>query len=598
MVASGPIGSVSATPGDEVFSAYEQETLDLVLDSRDGVVDPKPAGKRIIGIDVEVLDVIEDRDPAPNFLNWFHANSKDYVIRRELLFRRGQRYDPALARESERNLRALRQQSLVIIAPLKTDQPGAVRVLVIAKDIWSLRLNSDYRIQGNQLEYLLLQPSEENLAGTHRRLLGQFIYEPDTLAFGGKAHEPRLAGSRHIAMLDANVFVNHGTGEVEGSFGGFQYGLPLYSTRQRWSWGAVATWHREVTRRFIGVNQATFDRDPSDDVNDGIPYQWDSEIIAGRVSATRSFGRDVKHDVTFGAEAERGVFRPPDLSAYDPAAVRDFVQREVPISDTRNGPFVQYHFYRNDFVSLLDVETLSLQESYVIGPELYLRFYPVAEIFGSTRNFFGYRAALAFTQPVGNGFGRAYVAATVEAEPTGDRIYDTRYQTGLRFVFPKFMLGRMVYDGALIVRGDNFSNLSQTLGGEGRLRGYASGLYNGENLVSSNLEFRTRPLSLWTVQVGGALFYDLGDAFDEAGQLRLKEGAGFGLRVLFPQLERTVMRVDWGFALTENRCERGDGSYACDPSLPTTVFDGLILTFRQAFAVPKPSSTGVLISAK
>ena len=587
-----------ATPADEEYSEYEQETLDLVLERRGATLEPRPAGKRIVAIDVEVLDVIEDRDPAPNFLNWFHANSRDYVIRRELLFRRGERYDPSLAQESERNIRAIRQESLVIIAPLASSEPDTVRVLVIAKDIWSLRLNSDYRFQGGALEYLMLQPSEENLFGTHRRVIAQFVYEPDTLAFGGKAYEPRLAGSRHLAALDGNVIVNHTTGDIEGSFGDFQYGLPLYSTRQKWSWGAVASWHHEVSRRFIGTTQATFDRDPDDEVIDGIPYEWNSEVIAGRVSATRSYGLDVKNDVTFGAEAQRGVFRAPDLSAYDPAAAAAFVDSELPVSDTRNGPFVQYHLYLNDFASLLDVETMSLQESYVLGPELYLRFYPVAEVFGSTRNFFGYRATLAYTQKVGDGLGRAYVSGTLEAEPTGETIYDSLFQTGLRFASPRFVVGRLIYDGTLAYRGHNFSNGFVTLGGDGRLRGYPSGLFIGDNLLGSNVEFRSRAFSLWTVQVGGALFYDVADAFDELGQLRMKQGAGFGLRVLFPQLGRTVMRVDWGFALTENRCLRADQSLACNPGLPTSPFDGLILTFRQAFAVPRPTATGVRITSR
>jgi hypothetical protein len=589
---------LSATPADEDYSDYEQETLDLVLEGRGGTLDSQPAGKRIVAIEVEVLDVIEQRDPAPNFLNWFHANSRDYVIRRELLFEKGEGYDQQLAQESERNIRALRQQSLVIIAPLATGESDTVKVLVIAKDIWSLRLNSDYRIQGGALEYLLLQPSEENLVGTHRRVLAQFVYEPDTLAIGGKIYEPRIAGSRTLAAVDGNVIVNHATGEVEGSFGDVQYGLPLYSTRQKWSWGAVASWHSEVSRRFIGTTQATFDRDPADDVDDGIPYQWDSEVIAGRFSATRSYGSNVKSDISFGAEAERSVFRTADLSAYDPAAVDAFVDSELPISDTRNGPFVQYHMYLNSFASLLDVETMSLQESYVLGPELYLRFYPVAEVFGSTRNFFGYRATLAYTAKVGDGLGRVYGSGTLEAEPTGESIYDSLMQTGWRFVSPRFVIGRLVHDGTLAYRRHNFSNGFVSLGGDTRLRGYASGLFIGDHLLASNLEFRSRALSLWTVQVGGALFYDVGDAFDSFGQLRVKQGAGFGLRVLFPQLERTVMRVDWGFALTEDRCLRADQSFACNPGLPTSPFDGLILTFRQAFAVPRPTSAGVQITSK
>jgi len=107
----------------------------------------------------------------------------------------------------------------------------------------------------------------------------------------------------------------------------------------------------------------------------------------------------------------------------------------------------------------------------------------------------------------------------------------------------------------------------------------------GENMLASNLEFRSRTFSLWTVQVAGALFYDVGDVFDSFDEVEPKQGAGFGLRVQFPQLGRTVMRVDWGFALTP---EASTGN----------AFEGLVLTFRQAFSVPRLSGTGVRLRDK
>jgi hypothetical protein len=52
------------------------------------------------------------------------------------------------------------------------------------------------------------------------------------------------------------------------------------------------------------------------------------------------------------------------------------------------------------------------------------------------------------------------------------------------------------------------------------------------------------------------------------------ESAGFGVRVLFPQFDRVVMRADWGFPLT-----RG--------VVPTGGFPGdIVVTFRQAFPMP------------
>lgn len=573
--------SALADPSNETYSEYEQETIEMALERHAAAIDPDPAGKRVVAIDIDVLDVIEDRDPVPNFLNIFHANTKDYILRREMLFGVGDPYDPRRANESERNMRALRQESLVIVLPLKTNEPDEVRVLVVAKDIWSLRLNSNYRVRAGQLEELLLQPAEENLAGIHRRILGNFLYEPDTITTGARFVDPRLGGSRYAWQVDANVIVNHRTGEAEGTRGFFSYGLPIFSTKQDWAWNATASWNRSVTRRFIGTALAYYDAEATSEI-DGIPFIYDSETIAGTISVTRSFGYDVKHDVTLGVEADRSTFRARDLSSFAPVAADEFRNEIVPFSETRNNPFFLYHLYFNRFTSLTDVETLGLQESYVLGPELFARFYPIAKVFGSTRNVLGYHAAGSYTERMGTGLFRTYLGGTVETqirEEGGMTVSDAQAQVGVRVVTPPFFIGRMVYDGTLLYRPENFTNSLITLGGDGRLRGYPSGLFIGENLVASNLEFRSRPLQLWTVLLAGSLFYDAGDAFDGTN-LAMKHGAGFGLRLLFPQLDRSVMRVDWGFALTP------------DPGV-TSVFDGLVLTFSQAFGVPRPNGRNV-----
>ena len=42
-------------------------------------------------------------------------------------------------------------------------------------------------------------------------------------------------------------------------------------------------------------------------------------------------------------------------------------------------------------------------------------------------------------------------------------------------------------------------------------------------------------------------FYDIGDAVDSFDELHLKHDLGFGLRMLIPQLNWYVLRVDVGF---------------------------------------------------
>src|SRR6185503_10552804 len=124
------------------------------------VIVDDPAGKVIERVDVVVLDVFDEHDPIPDFFNVFHTMSRQGVIRHELLFSEGQRYDSARVDESARNLRLLAAQlGLVIVVPIAGSAPDRVRVLVIVRDIWSLRLNTSFTATEGGLQTLTLQPT-------------------------------------------------------------------------------------------------------------------------------------------------------------------------------------------------------------------------------------------------------------------------------------------------------------------------------------------------------------------------------------------------------------------------------------------------------
>ena len=561
------------------YSDYELETLQTVLRGRTGehesssLLDPAPDGKQVEGVDVVVLNIIEPRDPAPELLNRFHVNTRKVVVARELLVRVGDRYHQRLVDESVRSLRNSRQLSLVMCVALRGRRADTVRLLVIVKDVWSLRLNTNLRIKGGQLEYLFLQPSEENLFGTHRVASGAFSYRPDVITFGGRFIEPRLADSRYRWAADANLIINHSSGQLEGSYGSVQYGVPLYSLRSKWAWGADVFWRSEIYRRYVGVELESFDATATPAV-EAIPYVYDSDTMGGSFTVTRSFGYQVKHDLQFGIRADRNVYRAKDLSGTDPAARQEFIDTVLPVTDTRVGPFLRYHLHLNSFCSLLNIESMGLQEDYRLGPELITQVQPVLSWLGSSRDLINFYTAASQTWRLGDGLLRTYSLAALELDLVGRRISSAELRAGLRMVSPPFGIGRLIIDGALIARPRNYLNLQDSLGGGDRLRGYPSGAFIGKDLLVSNIEFRSRPVRLWTVQADAVAFFDTGDAFDGYAALSPKQGAGFGLRFVFPQLERAVTRIDWGFALTPE-------------DAPASVFDGLVLTFRQAFGVPR-----------
>jgi hypothetical protein len=145
-------------------------------------------------------------------------------------------------------------------------------------------------------------------------------------------------------------------------------------------------------------------------------------------------------------------------------------------------------------------------------------------------------------------------------------------QLNARVVTPRLGFGRVVYDGLLLNHYENYLNDRNTVGGDGRLRGYPPQSFIGKDVVASNVEYRSRPFQVWSVQVGGAVFYDVADAFDGFRDLHLKQSTGLGFRAVFPQAERIVFRADWGVPILS------DGLY-----FPGTFY----ATFGQAFDMPR-----------
>lgn len=570
--ASRPSAALAQAQSQD-YSQLERSVIDEQLARLGLDAEPEPEGKRIEDVRVVTLDVFDHRDPVPDFVNVFHATTRERVIRRELLFETGSPYRGDLAYETARNLRELPQLSIVLVVPVKGSAPNRVRVLVITKDVWSLRLN--WSVSG--LHTLILNPAEENLFGTHTSLGALFIIDPKTYSLGATVSHRRLFGSRIMTSVAASLIRNRDTGDNEGSFGELRYGQPLYSLDTKWSWGTSVLWRHDIGRRYTGLNVSAYDAQvtPQDD---RIPVTYDRDIWYGGYEVVRSFGRRFKLDVSLGIEASRGVFGARDLSQFDPRAAAEFIRVKLPTSDQRISPFVQLHAHRTDFDSLLDVESLGLQEDFRRGHDLLLRMYAASNDLGSTRDLLGAVSVLSYTLPVGDGFVRPLLGSRIELANRGRD--DALFEADLRFVSPRLGFGRFVLDGQVLDRARDYLNREFALGNETRLRGYARSNFQGTNLVVANAELRTTSIDVLSAQVGGALFYDIGDTPRAFDQLKLKQDVGLGVRVLFPQFDRVVFRADWGFPVFSP-------GYS---SLPGAFY----FSFRQAFPVPTVAAPSVL----
>jgi hypothetical protein len=586
--------AVASEPPRGAYSEYERQTIHEVLAERGLVLDPAPEGKIVEAVEVVPLPVFEARDRVPVWVNVLHVRTRAHVLRRELLLRTGDIYDQNRVDESARNLRQRPQLSVVLILPVKGRFPRTVRVVVITKDVWSLRLSWDVQTENASLRKLLLQPVELNLFGLQKIAGGLFTLEPDVYSLGGFYEDPRIGGTWLTGYASVHAIMNRKTSRREGSFGSFQFGRPLYSLRTRWGWMVTASWRTEVERLFTGLEQRLFDGRAVDARADRcrfgvpgcLPEEYDAERIQGSYEVVRSYGHAIKVNLSGGVEADRRRYSTSRLHRFEPSVVAEFDEQDVPVSDTRLSPFLQVRCFDTRFMHVLDYNTLGLQEDVQLGHEVVLRVYPASRDVGSSRDMLGSRSLVSYVLPLGDGLAKGLIGSTIEyAGPRTDALVEA----GFRVVTPSTAVGRLVGDGIVAHRYRDYLKTNYELGGESRLRGYPSTEFIGKDLVAYNLEFRSRPVQVVTAQLGGVLFYDIGDAFEGFSRMHLKDSVGAGVRVLFPQLDRIVFRVDWGLPLEPpisslTAAEQGFHSF------PGSLF----MTFGQAFPAPgRPQETTI-----
>ena len=464
VLASSAIAHADDAPKSTHFgySPYERESIAMVVKRVGGEIDPSPEGKLIESIDTERFEVFEKRDFLPGFLLWvnaLHATSRDRVIRREVLQRKGERYTQVLMDETARNLRGLSQVSLVLVVPIRGSAPDRVRVLVVTKDVWSLRLQWDVQLTNGGLQELVLQPAETNLAGTHQTVGANFLYLPLSTALGAYYVVPRIGDTHIVTTVSANVVLSNRTGSPEGSFGNLGAGQSLWNTKEKWAWAANAAWRDDIARVYSNAalahyhspavpaeNAIQYVYDPSKapwPPNGLIPVEYRRVQTQASIAATRSFGWAYKNDFTLSLEAGHGAYRTDDLSRFDPAAVADFyAKRFIPVSDDRIYPALEWRSYTTSFSRVTDLESLALQEDVRMGHFVDVKLYPVVNDAASHPPFMGVFAEAGYTVPIRDGILRADVQTTTETAVTNGNVIQGVVDADLYFASPRTPIGR------------------------------------------------------------------------------------------------------------------------------------------------------------
>ncbi len=563
--------------------AYERDLIARSLAALKLEIEPNPQGKIIERVAIVRQPIIEPSDPWPDFLNIFHVTTREHIVRQELLFKEGMRYSETLIRESARNLRLLPMLfSTVRIVCARGTEPGRVIVVVITKDLWSLRLNSKFSIGGGVFNYLSLMPTEQNFLGYNQQLSLYTFIDRDTYSLGELYNVPRLFGTRLTVGESLNLRINHEKNETEGGFGSLVFGLPLFSLESKWGFSIGASFDLGILRLYRGTRplQQCY---LLNNIEHCLDWKWNYNSFSAEALVVRSFGKHYKTNLEFGYKLRSKTSSLPEDFPEVPTEVRKaFVENVLPHDDRAGEIVARLVFFEASYARLSNIQTYGLTEDFRIGPQLTAEVSWANPAFGFAQHSLwlsltlGYRFLLGGHDilALSGNLAARYWPGHQDADALASETdwVDRRAEIYLENVSPIILgLGRLLTRFDYVYSQYSAQNTLLSLGGDNTLRGFTSGFRSGERLFNVNLEFRSVPIVLWTLHWGVVIFYDGGDAYGykQADDFSYHQSLGLGIRGLFPQFDRQAVRLDFGIPLGKD--------------FNDNVIDWVTISYQQAF---------------
>jgi Surface antigen variable number repeat len=187
-------------------------------------------------------------------MNKLHVNTREYVIRKELLFAEGEVFRPGLLDETERNLRELGFLNQIKISAIDTTSAGKVNIRVEVRDSWSLKTNLTYSRSASGDTRWNVSLSEVNF-------LGQAL----TMGVGLGADENSSFHSvwfrkRRLTKAGLEVGVDYSQRQ-DGHFRNIFISRPFYALGDKWNLETRA-WDSLGNARFYLSNAGEAGEDP------------------------------------------------------------------------------------------------------------------------------------------------------------------------------------------------------------------------------------------------------------------------------------------------------------------------------------------------
>jgi hypothetical protein len=550
-----------------LLGSLEKQALDRALVDRGFEIDPAPWGKVIGQIHVYNNKVFSKKDGFLQFFNNFHRTTREYVIDRESILQVGDVWDQDKVQETSRRLRDPVFSSLAVAMPVRSAEPGKVDVLIVTRDVWSLRFNTEYQYQDNRLTYLTFSLSENNFLGL-RKLLS-FAYEMDLSEAGiGPVYYDTNVLGKHVdfytriyGLFNRDDLWGQQKWTYEGSQSVVRVNRPLWNLAAKWGGGVEFRHLFAIERRYqqdaeghIGLR--TYDDPDTADV-EAVPYEYKVRSFSLSTGMIRGFGDTVKHRLKAGHQLTSAHYRVADDFGF-PMPLQTAFERDVlPRSEVTSALYLGYEVFVPHYREYRNVGGFDLAEDVRLGPSADSTVSFGMEVLGSDTNFIRFQHGASYVFPWGTDgvfrVGGSLSARLQAGESGGHYFIDNTAALETRVVTPTlFRWLRVVNEIRFATLWHETQNRFLSIGGDNGLRGFGINQFDGQRRVVMQTEIRTAPIPIKFTRWGIVAFHDIGGASETLKTMTLHNDVGLGIRLLLPQMSAQVMRFDFAFPLDGN----------------------------------------------
>jgi len=461
--------------------------------------------------------------------NKLHAKTNDNVVRRELLFKEGDIYDPALVAESERILRSYAYFRKVTIHVSKPEN-NMVDMIVETHDVWTTELQANWGSTAGQTNWLL-GVAEFNMLGQGQSIKASYKKNLDEKIQTFSFQEPRLLNT-HI-----NLETHLDKGGNSESWH-FQANQPFYATVARWTAGfGIASQKEQQELLTSGVATSNFDM-----------YHRSANVFTGYAFTA---ARDKRSALTLAGSIDYTDFSNITTS-NEAAAPKDRALKGITLS---------YSFEKISFVKERQLTKFDRDEDLYLGPKHIISYGMFPEKFGST-----YEEKIIeyyYSQGVPINPGEYALFNIYSKNQFREHMDTTSKQAIATQYYHRISKHHTLAANMEFIKLFNPDNDQELLlGDDNGLRGYTVREFSGNKKLFFSVEDRIFLMDdVWELfSVGGALFADSGMVWkrDESVDLsKLKSDIGIGLRFgMTRSSSAKVIRIDLAYALNRNEADK------------------------------------------